>query len=137
MRVAPAPISSSANFASAETGSGSAAKKLKSMMGYSGGRIKIESPSWPLVSVAIRAGVAVFADFLFRPLARQGLLYAALFSRLQVIRMPLHFLDDVLGLYLAFEPAERVLQRLAFLQSNFCQNNPPGPQKTGTFKLTS
>jgi hypothetical protein len=35
----------------------------------------------------------------------------------------LYFLDNIFGLHLAFETAQRVLQRLAFLQSDFCQGN--------------
>jgi hypothetical protein len=65
--------------------------------------------------IAIRAGIAVFANFFLGPLTRQGLLYATLLTRLQIIRMPLYFLDDVFCLNLAFKPAQRVFQRLAFL----------------------
>jgi hypothetical protein len=65
--------------------------------------------------VAIGAGVAVLADLFLCPFTRQGLLHAALLSRLQVVGVPLYFLDDVFGLDFAFEPAQRVFQRLAFL----------------------
>lgn len=41
------------------------------------------------------------------------LLYPTLLSRLKVIRVPLYFLDDVLCQNLAFETAQRVIQRLA------------------------
>jgi hypothetical protein len=78
---------------------------------------------WHLV--AIRSRVAVAATLLFCSLPRQGLLYPSLLSRLKVIRVPLHFLDDVLCQNLAFEPAQRIIQRLAFLQSNLCQTVPP------------
>ena len=65
--------------------------------------------------VAIGAGVAVLADLFLGPLTRQGLLYTTLLTWLQVIRMPLYFLDNVLGLDFTFKPAQRVFQRLAFL----------------------
>jgi hypothetical protein len=65
--------------------------------------------------VAVRTGVAVFADFFLCPLARQGLLYALLLARLQIIRVALYFLNDVLCLDFTFKPAQRVFQRLAFL----------------------
>lgn len=35
--------------------------------------------------------------------------------------MPLYVLNNVFCLDLAFEPAQRVFQRLALLQSDFCQ----------------
>jgi hypothetical protein len=37
----------------------------------------------------------------------------------------LDFLDDVLLLYLPLEPAQRVFERLAFLNANLCQEIPP------------
>lgn len=65
--------------------------------------------------VAIRAGVAVFADLFLGPFTRQGLFYATLLTWLQVVRMTLYFLDNVFCLDLTFKPAQRVFQRLAFL----------------------
>jgi ketosteroid isomerase-like protein len=43
-----------------------------------------------------------------------------------------HFLNDVFRLNLALEPTEGVLQRLALLQSNFCQTHYPqtSPNRT-------
>ena len=41
--------------------------------------------------------------------------------------MTLHFLNDVFGLNLALEPAQSILDRLAFLQSNFRQRITPQP----------
>jgi len=35
--------------------------------------------------------------------------------------MTLHFFDDVFLLYLSLKPAQRVLKRFAFLQTNLCQ----------------
>jgi hypothetical protein len=72
-------------------------------------------PVWRPGLVAVRAGVAIFADLFLGPLARQGLFYAALFTGLQVIRMALYLFDNVFGLDLTFKPAQRVFQRLAFL----------------------
>jgi hypothetical protein len=77
--------------------------------------------------IAVGAGIAIFAHFFLGALAGQGLLYTQLFARLQVERVPLHFLNDVFCLDLTFKPAQRVLQRLAFLHTNFCQSNPPVP----------
>lgn len=65
--------------------------------------------------VAVRAGVAVFANLFLGPLARQSLFHTTLLTWLQVIRMPLYFLDNVFCLNLTFKPAQRVFQRLAFL----------------------
>ncbi len=65
--------------------------------------------------------VLLFTSLLAIPLARQGCLDAALFARLQVVGVTLYFLDNVLLLYLALEPAQRILQRLAFLYTNFGQ----------------
>ena len=39
--------------------------------------------------------------------------------------MTLHFLNDVFRLNFALEPTQGILQRLAFLQSNFCQTHHP------------
>jgi hypothetical protein len=75
--------------------------------------------------VAIRAGIAVLAHFFLGALAGQGLLHTKLFPRLQVEGVPLDFLDDIFRLHLTFKPAQRVLQRLAFLYTNFCQSIPP------------
>lgn len=65
--------------------------------------------------VAVGTGVAVFTDLFLCPLARQRLLHALLFARLQIIRVALYFLDDVLCLDFTFKPAQRIFQRLAFL----------------------
>jgi hypothetical protein len=65
--------------------------------------------------VAVGAGVAVFANLFLGPLARQSLFHTTLLTWLQVIRMPLYFLNNVFCLNFAFKPAQRVFQRLAFL----------------------
>lgn len=62
-------------------------------------------------------------------LARQSFLRAPLFTRLEVERVAFHFLDDVLGLHFALEPAQRILQTFTFLNPNFCQSQTP-PNRT-------
>jgi hypothetical protein len=54
--------------------------------------------------------------------ARQCFLHALLFTRFQVKRMTLHFLDDVLCLDLALEAAQGILKRFTFLNTYFCQD---------------
>jgi hypothetical protein len=70
-------------------------------------------------SVAI--SIVFFPNLFSGTLSRQGLLHSALRARLQVEGVTLHFLDDVFRLHLALEPPQCVFNRLAFLQSNFCQ----------------
>ena len=65
------------------------------------------------------------ANLLSGTLSRQGLLQSPLRARLQVVGVTLHFLDDVFRLNLALEPAQGILQRFTFLQSNFCQADHP------------
>ena len=69
--------------------------------------------------------IGFFSSLFPVPLAGQGFFHAALFAGLQVEAVTLHFLDDVLGLYLALEAPQRVFKRLAFLYANLCQSNPP------------
>ncbi len=65
--------------------------------------------------------VLFLACFFAIALPRQRLLHALLFTWLQVKRMPLYFLDNVFRLHFTLETTESILQRLAFLNSNFCQ----------------
>jgi hypothetical protein len=51
----------------------------------------------------------------------RSLFKSALRTRFQVVGVTLHFLDDVFRLNLALEPTQGILQRLALMQSNFCQ----------------
>jgi hypothetical protein len=60
---------------------------------------------------------------LAQPLARQCLLRTALLTRLHVITVFLDFLDDVFLLHFAFEPAQRIFQRLTFLDADFSHLN--------------
>src|SRR6185437_1627582 len=79
--------------------------------------------------------VLLFPGLLTIPLARQRFFHAALLAWFQVEGVTLDFLDDVLGLHLALEPAQRILKRLAFLHANLCQKNtPPTLPNTGIFK---
>ena len=54
-------------------------------------------------------------------LSGQGLLDPFPFSRLQVKRVLLHFLDDIFLLHFPLEPAEGILQSLTLLKSDLCQ----------------
>jgi len=72
-----------------------------------------------------------FADLLAGALARQGLFYPRLLARLQVVGVPLDFADNVLLLNLTLEPTQGVLERLAFLQSHFCQSIAPQLARIG------
>ena len=68
------------------------------------------------------AGLVLFlADLLAVALAGKRFLDALLLAGLQIEGVTLHFLDDVFGLDLALEAAQRVFQRLAFLHTNLCQ----------------
>ena len=50
--------------------------------------------------------------------------------------MSLYFLNDVLGLYLPFEPAKCVFKRFTFLKSNFSQRDcTPLPVLAGLVQL--
>src|SRR3954453_13569858 len=74
----------------------------------------------------------IFSRFLSCPLACERLFHTLLLARLQVIGMTLHFFDNVFRLNLTLEATKGVLQRLALLQSNFCQNaSPPICAKVG------
>jgi hypothetical protein len=55
----------------------------------------------------------------------QSAFYAAFLARLQVVRVTLHFFNDVFRLNLAFESTECILQGFTLLQSNFCHAHPP------------
>ena len=65
--------------------------------------------------------VLFLAELLSGTFAGQRLFHSAFGARLQIEGVTFDFLDDVLGLHLALEPAQCILDRLSFLQSNFCQ----------------
>src|SRR5215470_5320007 len=71
--------------------------------------------------IALRASVAVSPVLFSGPLTRKGLLHPPPLSRLQVVRVTFHFLDDVFRLHFTLEPAQGVFQRFSLLQSNFRQ----------------
>src|SRR5438309_3287125 len=84
--------------------------------------------SGPLCSDLILLSAGLFPG----ALSRQRFFYSALRTWLQVERVTLHFLDDVLGLNLALEPAQGILDGLILLQSNFCQSVHPQPSPDWT-----
>jgi hypothetical protein len=63
--------------------------------------------------------IRLFANLFPGTLSRQSLFYSAFVARLQVERVTLHLLNDVLSLNLALETAQGTLHRFALLQSNF------------------
>ncbi len=69
--------------------------------------------------------VLFLACFLAATLASQRFFYSLPLAGLQVKRVTLHFLDDVLGLYLPLEPPKRVFEGLTLLKSNFRQRTTP------------
>src|SRR5215467_3265395 len=81
--------------------------------------------AWPnLYSCSIPVPLFLFLPrLLAAALARQRLFYALFLAGLKIEGVTLHFLDDVFLLHFAFEAPQRIFQRLAFLQSNFCQRN--------------
>jgi hypothetical protein len=88
-------------------------------MGYWGspGReVRCEEPgSIPNNSILLSANLLASA------LSRQGFFHSTLRAGLEVEGMALHFLNNVFRLNLALEPPQGTLDRLTFLQSNFCQ----------------
>src|ERR1700678_1577183 len=66
--------------------------------------------------------IPVFANLFSGTLLRQSLLHPASLARIQIVGATLYVFDDVFRLNLALEPPQGILQRLAFLQSNFCHN---------------
>jgi hypothetical protein len=75
--------------------------------------------------------ILLFPSLLAIPLARQGCLDATLLARFEVVGVTLDFLDDVLLLNLPLKPAQRVLERFAFLYTNFSQKNPTSKPARG------
>jgi len=69
--------------------------------------------------------IMFFPNLLASTLSRPGLLHSTLPAGLQVEGVTLHFLDDVFRLNLALEAPQGILDRLAFLQSNFGQIRHP------------
>lgn len=65
--------------------------------------------------------VLLFSYLLAIALACQGFLDALLFSRLQVKRMALDFLDNVFRLNFSLETTQGILKGFSLLNSNLCQ----------------
>jgi hypothetical protein len=82
---------------------------------------------------AQRALILFFPRFFPAALARQRFFDALLFARLQVEGVTLDLLDNVFLLHFALEAAQRVLEGLTLLDSDFRQSPHPqtGPIWTG------
>ena len=65
--------------------------------------------------------ILLLADLLAIALASERFFHALLFTRLQIKRVTLNFLDDVFGLHLALKAPQGILKGFAFLYSNLCQ----------------
>ena len=63
--------------------------------------------------------------FLAAALSSQRFFYSLSLAGLQVKRVTLYFLDNVLGLYLPLEPPKRVFEGFPLLKSNFRQRTTP------------
>ena len=74
-----------------------------------------------LRNVPLSCLVLFFPDFLAITFARQCFLDAFFLTWLQVKGVPLNFLDNILGLYFAFETTQGIFERFTFLYSNLCQ----------------
>jgi hypothetical protein len=66
--------------------------------------------------------VLLLAYLLAISLARQSFLHALLLAWFQVKGVTLDFFNDVFGLHLALETAQRILEGFALLYTNFCQD---------------
>jgi hypothetical protein len=80
--------------------------------------------------------IRFFPNLLSGTLLSQSLLDSASLARLQIEGVAFYVLDNVFRHDLTFETSKRVLQRLAFLQSNFCHSLHPKPAKRACFELT-
>ena len=65
--------------------------------------------------------ILLFTNLLTITLTCQRFLHAFLFTRFQVERVTLDFLDNVFGLHLALKAPQGILKGFAFLYSNLCQ----------------
>ena len=69
--------------------------------------------------------ILLLTDLFAIALTSKRLFYAFLFTRLQIKRVTLDFLDNVFRLHFALEASQCVLKGFAFLYSNLCQENTP------------
>ena len=82
--------------------------------------------------------VLLFTSLFPVALARQRSFHTLFLTGLQVKRMPLYFLYDVLSLDFSLEAAKGVLQRFALLNFYFCQRkNTPLTALIGPVKFCS
>src|SRR5581483_2224820 len=65
--------------------------------------------------------ILLLARFLAITFARQGFLHTAFFAGLEIKRVPLDFLDDVLLLDLSFKAAQGIFKRFTLLEPDFSQ----------------
>jgi hypothetical protein len=79
------------------------------------------------IGALVAKPIRLFARLFSGTLPRQSLLHPSLLARLQVEGVTLHFLNNVFAYYLFLETTKGILQRLALLQSNFCQTYHPRP----------
>jgi hypothetical protein len=81
------------------------------------------SPSQsPRILLYICELILLFTDLLAIPFACEGFLYAFLFAWFQVKGVALDLFDNVFRLHFPLETTKSILQRLAFLNTNFCQD---------------
>lgn len=73
------------------------------------------------------ASIVIFSDLLPASFSGQGLLDSLLFSRLQIERVLLHFLDNVFGLNLPFKATKCVLKGFTLLKSYFSHSSYTSP----------
>lgn len=67
--------------------------------------------------------ILFFAGFLACALACQRFLYPFFLAGFQVEGVTFYFFNNVLRLHFPLEATQGVLERFAFLQSDFCQRN--------------
>jgi hypothetical protein len=65
--------------------------------------------------------ILFLTDLLTITLTGQRFFHALLFTRFQVERVALDFLDNVFGLHLTLKASQGILKGFAFLYSNLCQ----------------
>jgi hypothetical protein len=87
------------------------------------GDIRVESNGPPPHETAQPLSVLLLASFFAAALARQRFFYALSFAGFQVERVTFDFLNYVLGLYLALEPAKCVLKGFSLLKTNLSQSD--------------
>ena len=88
-------------------------------------RCKVNERAVPHKGSGPHFSILFFACFFAAALASQCFLNSLSLAGLQVKRVTLYFLDDVLGLYLPLEPPKGVLEGFSLLKSNFRQRTTP------------